>query len=181
MPKLSATVAPQAASISERTRLEARAGLARGHDVAQPELARIHARLARPGGEVRGEGERAEDGGDAELRDQLEQAPRLARPHGHDRRAARLEGHVVGDAARVERVVEAVGDHVVRPHAGDPERLAAHGAVRLVVALREAHGHRLARGSRGHVHAHEALAAARTGGGRTAGRAAGPREAPPSS
>ena len=138
-------------------RLEAGAGLARGHDVAQPQRARIHPRLARPGGQVRGEGEGAEDGVDAELRDQLEQAPRLARPHGHHRGAARLEGHVVGDAARVERVVEAVGDHVVRPHAGDPERLAAHGAVRLVVAPREAHGHRLARGSGRHVHADEAL------------------------
>ena len=64
---------------------------------------------------------------------------------------------MVGDAARVERVVEAVSHGVVRPHAGNPERLAAHGAVRLVVALREAHGHRLAGGSRRHVHAHEAL------------------------
>ena len=61
----------------------------------------------------------------AQLRDELEQAPRLARPHGHHRGAARLEGHVVGDAARVERVVEAVGDHVIWAHAGDPERLAA--------------------------------------------------------
>ena len=139
-------------------RLEARAGLARGHDVAQVQLARIHAGLARPGGEVRGEGERAEDRRDAELRDQLEQPPRLAGAHRHDRRTARLERHVVGDAARVERVVEAVGDCVVRPHPGDPERLASHGAVCLVVALREAHRHRLAGGSRGHVHPHEPLA-----------------------
>ena len=151
-------LAPQPVSISARTRLEAGAGLARGHDVAQPQLARIHARLARPGGEVGGEREGAEDGGDAELWDQLEQPPRLAGSHRHDRRAARLEGHVVGDAARVERVVEAVGDDVIRPQAGDPEGLAAHGAVRLVVALREAHGHRLAGGARGHVHAHEPLA-----------------------
>ena len=69
----------------------------------------------------------------------------------------RLERHVVGDAARVERVVEAVGDHVVRAQARDPEGLAADRAVRLVVGAREAHRHRLAGGPRGHVHAHEPL------------------------
>ncbi len=133
-------------------------GLAGRDDVPQPERERVHADLARPLGEVGRERERAEDRVDAEPRDQVEQPARLAGAHRHDGRAARLERHVVGDAARVERVVEAVRDRVAGAHAGDPERLAAHGAVRLVVRLREPHRHGLAGGAGGHVHAHEPLA-----------------------
>ena len=137
---------------------EARARLARGDDVAQAERGRLEPRLAGLRGEVGGEGERPEDRRDAEPRDQLEQPPRLADADRHDRRAGRLDRHVVGDAARVERVVEAVRDGVVGAQAGDPERLAADGRVRLVVALREADRDRLAGRAGGHVQAHELLA-----------------------
>ena len=134
-----------------------RARLARGHDVAQAERARIDLELPRAGGQVGGERERAEDRGDSEPRDQLEQPSRLARADRHHGRPARLERHVVGDAAGVERVVEAVGDHVGRLEASDPERLAADGAVRLVVGPGEADRHRVAGRAGGHVHAHEPL------------------------
>ena len=136
---------------------KARARLAGRDDVAQTELARLDAGLAGATGQIGREGERPEQGVDAEPRDQLEQPPRLAGAHRHHRRAAPLERHVVRDSARVERVVEAVRDYVVRSHARDPERLAADRAVRLVVGSREAHRHGLAGGPRGHVHAHEPL------------------------
>ena len=45
-----------------------------------------------------------------EARDQVEQTLRLADADRHDGRARGLERHVVGDAAGVERVVQAVGD-----------------------------------------------------------------------
>ena len=136
IPNVSATLAPQAASISLAHGGEPRAGLARGHDVAQAERARIDPELARAGGQVGGEGERAEDRGDAEPRDQLEQPARLAGADGHHGRAARLERHVVGDAAGVERVVEAVGHHVVRPqpairNASPPTALFASWSARV--------------------------------------------------
>jgi hypothetical protein len=125
--------------------------------VAQPERRRVEPRLAGTRGQVGGERERAEDRGDADPRDQVEQPARLAGADRHDGRATRLERHVVGDPARVERVVEAVGDRVVLAHAGDPERLATDGAVRLVVGPREADCHRVAGGARRHVHAHQPL------------------------
>jgi hypothetical protein len=125
--------------------------------VAQPESRGVHAVFPRAGGEVGRERERAEDRRDPEPRDQLEQPARLAGADRHDGGAARLQRHVVGDAAGIERVVEAVGHHVGGQDARDPERLPAHRAVRLVVGLGEADGDRLARRPGRHVHAHEPL------------------------
>ena len=134
------------------------ARLARGDDVAQAERGGVEPRLAGAGREVGGEGERAEERGDAEPRDQLEQPPRLADTDRHDRRPARLDRHVVGDAAGVERVVQAVRDRVVGAQAGDPERLAADARVRLVVGLGKPDRHGLAGRAGGHVQPHQVLA-----------------------
>ena len=90
------------------------ARLAGRDDVAQPQVGRLDPGLARAPGEVGREGERAVDRGEPEARDEVEQALRLAHAHGHDGRAGGLERHVVGDPARVERVVQAVGDDVAR-------------------------------------------------------------------
>jgi hypothetical protein len=114
--------------------------------------------LARPGSEIRRVRERAEDRGDAEPRDQLEQPARLARPHRDHGGAASLERHVVRDPSGVERVVQAVRDHVVGAQARDPEGLAAHSAVGLVISAREADRKRLPGGPGCDMHAHEALA-----------------------
>ena len=64
---------------------------------------------------------------------------------------------MVGDAAGVERVVEAVGDDVAAANAGDGEGRAADGRVGLVVGAREADGHRVPGRARGDVQAHERL------------------------
>ena len=125
MPNVSVTVTSHALLDLGADGGEPGARLARGDDVAQAERGRVEPGLAGAGGEVGGEGERAEDRGDAEARDQVEQPPRLADADRHDRRAARLDRHVVGDAAGVERVVEAVRDGVGGAQAGDRERLAA--------------------------------------------------------
>ena len=158
IPNVSTTLAPHAGLDLASHRRQAGARLAGRHDVADAERARLHAELARPRREVGGERERSEDRRDAEPRDQLEQPARLPDPDGDDGRSARLERHVIGDAARVERVVQAVRDHVVRPQPGDPERLAAHRAVGLVIGSGEAHRDRLAGRPRRHVHADQALA-----------------------
>jgi hypothetical protein len=134
------------------------ARLARGDDVAQPERARVQAELAGARREMGGEAQRPEDRGDPQARDQVEQPPGLADADRHHRRAAVLERHMVGDAARVQRVVQAVRDGVAGPHAGDPERGAADRAVGLVVGPGEADGDRLAGRARGDVQAHERLA-----------------------
>ena len=64
---------------------------------------------------------------------------------------------MVGDAAGVERVVQAVRDRVVRPRPGNAERLAAHGPIRLVVAPGEPDGDRVTGRAGGDVHAHQPL------------------------
>jgi hypothetical protein len=137
---------------------EARAGLAGGHDVAQAERRRVDPGLARAAGQVRGERERAVDRGEPEAGDELEQAQRLADADGDDGRSGSLDRHVIGDPARVERVVQAVGDDVVGAQAGDRERGAADGGVRLVITAREADRHRLAGRTRRDVQAHQVRA-----------------------
>ena len=114
MPKLSATEAPHVASICARTAPKPGARLARGDDVAQAERRRVEPGLARAAGEVRRERQRAVDRREPQAGDEVEQPLRLAHAHGHDGRARGLERHVVGDAAGVERVVQAVGDDVAR-------------------------------------------------------------------
>ena len=108
-------------------------------------------------GQVGGEAERAEDRGDAEAGDQVEQPLGLADSDRDDRGTGRLDRHVVGDAAGVERVVEAVGDRVRGEEAGDPERLAADRGVGLVVALGQPDRDRLAGRAGGDVEADEVL------------------------
>src|SRR4051794_20235427 len=136
---------------------EAGARLARGDDVAEAEGGGIEVLLARLGGEVGGEAQGAEDRGDPEARDQVEQALGLTDADRDDRGAGRLDRHVVGDAAGVERVVQAMGDGVGGEEAGDRERLAAEARVGLVVVLGEADRHGLAGGAGGDVEAHELL------------------------
>src|SRR3954451_5898047 len=136
---------------------EAGARLARGDDVAEAEGGGVDASFAGLGGEVGGEAQGAEDRGDAEARDQVEQALGLADADRHDGGAGRLDRHVVGDAAGVERVVEAMGDGVGGEEAGDRERLAAELRVGLVVVLGEADRHRLAGGAGGDVQVDELL------------------------
>src|SRR3954454_19735836 len=136
---------------------EAGARLARGDDVAEAEGGGVDASFTGLGGEVGGEAQGAEDRGDAEARDQVEQALGLADADRHDGGAGRLDRHVVGDAAGVERVVEAMGDGVGGEEAGDRERLAAELRVGLVVVPGEADRHRLAGGSGGDVQADELL------------------------
>ena len=137
---MSETVAFQDASISARTAARPGARLTRGDDVADAQPGRVDPLLARARGEMGRERQGAEDRGDAELRDQVEQATGLPGADGDDGRAAGLQRHVVGDPAGVERVVEAVRDDVVGPQARDGERLAADGAVGLVVAACEPDG-----------------------------------------
>ena len=55
-------------------------------------------------------GRRAVDAGDAELGDRLEELPGIADPERHDGGPARLDDHVVGDAAGPQLIVEAVHD-----------------------------------------------------------------------
>ena len=138
-------------------RAQAGAGLARRDDVAQAERRRIDACLSRAPGQVGRERQRAVDRREPQAGDEVEQALRLANAHGHDSRAGGLERHVVGDAAGVERVVQAVRDDVAVAHAGDGEGGAADGRVGLVVGAREADGHRIPGCPRRDVQAHERL------------------------
>ena len=112
MPKLSATVAPHVRSICSRTAPSPAPGSPAVTMWRRPSAAgSMPASRARPG-EVGGEGERAVDRGEPEARDEVEQPLGLADADRHDRRARGLQGHVVGDPAGVERVVQAVRDDV---------------------------------------------------------------------
>ena len=160
-------------------RAQARAGLARGDDVAQAQRRRVDAGVARAAGQVRRERQRAVDRREPQAGDEVEQPLRLADAHGHDGRARGLERHVVGDAAGVERVVEAVGDDVVVAHARDGEGGAADGRVGLVVCAREPDGHRIPGRPRCDVQAHERLGGTRTGARRRAAARPARRAAAP--
>ncbi len=96
-----------------------------------------------------------------ELRDRLEELPRLADAEGHDRRAARFDDHVVGDAAGPELVVQAVDDAEPGPRAGAEHRPPAEPGDHVHVALREGDDQRATRRARGAVDAHDAVRRAR--------------------
>ena len=113
------------------------ARLAAGDEREQPEARRVEPLRDRALGEVVRVRRDREHPGRPQRREEVEQPVALPEPDRDDGRAGRLQRHVVGDPARIERVVDAVEDRVVRR---DPRRTKGPGARErrpLEVAARE--------------------------------------------
>src|SRR5262249_19952546 len=99
----------------------------------------------------------AVDARDAELDDRLQQLPGVPDAEWHGGRPARLDDHVVGDAAGPQLVVEAMHDEQAGARAGAEHRPSTQSRYQLDISLRETDGERAASGARGLVDAHHPL------------------------